>query len=294
MAEVKNKEILVTGATGQQGGASVPGLLANGHRLRLMTRSPEKAKNIRSDNVEVIRGDFRERESLEKALDGVYGVFVMGTPYENGPEAEVTDGKAMIDACAENGISHVVYSSVACANKQTGIPHFDSKYDVEKHLKKSGLPYTILRPVWFMEHFASPWLRPSIEKGVLATPLRPDRTLQMVSVDDIGRIVAEAFTKPMKFVGREMDIAGDQLTMKEIAEEISRVLSHPVRYEHVPESRAEKAVGSDWVPMFRWLNEHGYDADIWLAQTRFQRFEIPLTPFREYLEKSRLGLVKAA
>ncbi len=145
-----------------------------------------------------------------------------------------------------------------------------------------------------MEHFASPWLRPSIEKGVLSTPLRPDRPLQMVSAGDIGRIVAEAFTKPMKFVGREMDIAGDQLTMKEITEDISRVLSHPVRYEHIPESRAEKAVGSDWVPMFRWLNEHGYDADIWLAETRFQRFEISLTPFREYLENSRLGLVKAA
>lgn len=85
-----------------------------------------------------------------------------------------------------------------------------------------------------MEHFASPWLRPSIEKGVLSTPLRPDRPLQMVSAGDIGRIVAEAFTKPMKFVGREMDIAGDQLTMKEITEDISRVLSRPVRYEHIP------------------------------------------------------------
>ncbi|MDH3383986.1 MAG: NmrA family NAD(P)-binding protein, partial [Deltaproteobacteria bacterium] len=110
MAEGKQKKILVTGATGQQGGAAVPNLLANGHRLRVMTRSPEKAKSIRSPNVEVVQGDFQDKESLKKALDGMYGAFVMGTPYEKGPEAEVTEGKAMIDACAEKGISHVVYS----------------------------------------------------------------------------------------------------------------------------------------------------------------------------------------
>jgi uncharacterized protein YbjT (DUF2867 family) len=153
-----------------------------------MTRSPEKAKRIRSDNIGVIQGDFRDRESLKKALDGMYGAFVMGTPYEKGPKAEVTEGKAMIDACAEEGISHVVYSSVCCADKQTGIPHFDSRNTIEKHLKKSGLPYTILRPVWFMENFASPWYRPSIEKGIVSSPLHPKRPLQMVSVADTGAV----------------------------------------------------------------------------------------------------------
>ena len=293
MAEAGSRKILITGALGLQGGAAVPYLSGYGHGIRVLTRDPEKAKGIRVSNVEVIRGDSRKREDLKNALDGVDGVFLM-TPSGGGPKAESTHGKAMIDACTEKEIDHIVYSSVCCANKKTGVPYFESMDEIEERLKESGLSYTILRPVWFMEHFASPWLRPSIEKGVLSTPLRSDRPLQMVSVDDIGRIVAEAFTKPMKFVGREMDIAGDQLTMREITEEISRVLSHPVRYEHVPDSRAEKAVGSDWVPMFRWLNEHGYDADIWLAQTRFQRFEISLTSFREYLEKSRLGLVKAA
>jgi uncharacterized protein YbjT (DUF2867 family) len=293
MAEAGSKKVLITGALGLQGGAAVPYLSGYGHGIRVLTRDPEKAKGISVANVEVIQGDSRKREDLKNALDGVDGVFLM-TPSGGGAKAEATHGKAMIDACAEKEIDHIVYSSACCANKKTGVPYFESMYEIEEHLKESGLSYTILRPVWFMEHFASPWLRPSIEKGVLSTPLRSDRPLQMVSVDDIGRIVAEAFTKPMKFVGREMDIAGDQLTMREITEEISRVMSHPVRYEHVPESRAEKAVGSDWVPMFRWLNEHGYDADIWLAQTRFQRFEISLTSFREYLEKTRLGLVKAA
>ena len=293
MAEVKNKRILVTGATGQLGGAAASALLAYGHRIRFMTRDSEKGKDIKELNVEVFQSDFRDRESLKKALDGMDGAFLM-TPSGEGPRAEVTHGKAMIDVCKEKGTGHVVYSSVCGADRRTGVPYFESKYETEEHLKKSGLSYTILRPVWFMEHFASPWYRPSIEKGVLSTPLGPDRELQMVSVTDIGSFVAEVFTKPLKFVGREFDIVGDHLTMKKIVEEISRVLSRPVRYDHIPESRVEKAVGPDWAPMFRWLDKHGYDADIWMTQSQFRRFEIPLTSFREYLENSRLGMEKAA
>ncbi len=293
MAEAGNKRILITGGLDLQGGACVPYLSEYGHRVRVLHSDPGRGKGIKDPNVEFVQGDIRKRDSLKKALDGVDGVFLM-TPSSDGPGAEVTHGKGMIDACAGKEIGHIVYSSVCGANKETGVPNFDSKGEIEEHLKECGLSYTILRPVWFMEHFATPWYRPSIEKGVLSTPLSPDRTLQMVSAADIGRIAAEAFTKPMKFLGREIDIAGDQLTMEEIAEEISRVLPRPVRYEQIPGSRAEKAVGSDWLPMFQWLNEHGYDADRWLAKTQFQRFEISLTSFRDYLEDSRLGMGKAA
>ncbi len=294
MAEALARKILVTGATGQQGGAVVPNLVANGHRVRVMTRTPEKAKGLSGPSVEVVAGDFRNPESLRKALDGVDGAFLMGTPYEEGPAAEVAQGKAMIDACAAVDVGHVVYSSVCSANRKTGIPHFDSKHEIEEHLREAGLSFTILRPVWFMENFASPWYRPSIEKGVLSTPLRPDRPLQMVSVEDIGKIVAEMFSKPMKFVGREIDIAGDQTTMEKVVEEISRVLSLPVRYEQIPADRAEKAVGHDLARMFQWFNDVGYDVDLWMAQSWFKRYEIFFTTFRDYLERTRLGIGKAA
>lgn len=294
MADAGARTVLITGGTGQQGGAAVPHLAEYGHRVRVMTRDPEKAKGLRAANVEVVRGDFRDPGSLRKALEGVDAAFVMGTPYEDGPEAEVKQGKAMIDACAEQDVGHVVYSSVCCANAKTGIPHFESKYVIEEHLKESGCSYTILRPVWFMENFASPWYRPSIEKGILSTPLRPDRMLQMVSVADIGRIVAEVIAKPMKFVGREIDLAGDQLTMEQAVEQMSRVLSHPVRYEQIPESAAEKAVGHDWALMFRWFNEHGYNVDLWVAESWFHRFQMSLTSFHDYLERTRLGIGQAA
>lgn len=294
MGGAKRKKILVTGATGQQGGAAVPGLLAHGHIVRVMTRDSEKAKRLWKSNVEVVHGDFGDRDSLEKALDGMDGAFVMGTPYEEGPEVEVAHGKAMIDACEKKGIGHVVYSSVSGANRKTGIPHFESKYEVEKHLKKTGLIYTILRPVWFMENFASPWYRPSIEKGVLSTPLRPDRPLQMVSVADIGLIVADALTNPSLYVGKEIDVAADEMTMDRIVKEISGVLLRAIRYDHIPEARAEETLGLDLALMFQWINEHGYDVDIGGTRNRFEYYGISLDSFRQYLGRTRLGIGMAA
>lgn len=259
-----------------------------------MTRDPEKAKGLRAANVEVVRGDFRDPGSLRKAVEGVDAAFVVGTPYEEGPQAEVKQGKAMIDACAKADVGHIVYSSVCCANDKTGIPHFESKHVIEEHLKESGCSYTILRPVWFMENFASEWYRPSIEKGVLSTPLRPDKMLQMVSVADVGRVVADALSNPARYRGREFDLAGDEMTIARVVKEISRVTFRIVRYEQIPESAAEKAVGHDMALMFEWLNDHGFDADVLGTRNRFDYYGVPLVSFRHYLGWNWPGLEDAA
>ncbi len=283
--------IVVTGASGKQGGAAAARLREAGLRVRLVTRHPEKLKGIEGPDVEVVHGDFEDKSSLARALDGAGGAFVVGTPYEAGPEKEVVHGKNVIDACIDKGIGHVVYTSVGSANRKTGIPHFDSKARVEEHLKKSGLPYTILRPVWFMENFESPWYLPAIEKGVLSMPLDPKRPLQMIAVDDIGKFVAAAFTKPSLFIGREVDIAGDTVSMEQAVDEISRVLSRRIRFERIPDERAEYTVGKDWALMFKWFNEHGYEADIPGLR---RLYGIPPTSFRQYLERSRFSGKKAA
>ncbi|MGE5247245.1 MAG: NmrA family NAD(P)-binding protein, partial [Verrucomicrobiota bacterium] len=133
MSATGTRKVLVTGGTGRQGGAAIPHLASLGHSVRVMTRNPDKARGWKVPNVEVVRGDFRDPDSLRSALDGVDGVFLMGTPFEGGPEAEVAAGKAMIDACAQKDIGHVVYSSVCCAGKRTGVPHFESKHVVEEY-----------------------------------------------------------------------------------------------------------------------------------------------------------------
>ncbi|MEJ7608553.1 MAG: NmrA/HSCARG family protein [Bryobacteraceae bacterium] len=150
--------ILVTGATGTQGGAVVRHLREKGFAVRALTRHPEKPEAralINQTGVEVARGDYDDKPSLLRALEEVYGVFAVQTPSESGVEAEVRQGVALIDAAHSSEISHFIYSSVGSADQNTGIPHFDSKWKIEEHLRGTGMPYTIVRPVYFMEN----WLR---------------------------------------------------------------------------------------------------------------------------------------
>lgn len=279
------KKILVTGATGQQGGAVAGNLISRGQKIRVMTRSPEKTWELSRKGAEVVRGDFEDRDSIAEAVRGVDGVFLMGTPFEKGMEAEVEQGKAVVRACREHDTPHLVYTSVCASTLDTGIPHFESKAEVEASIKESGQPYTILRPVWFMENFSSPWLHPSIEKGVLTTPIRPDRSLQMVALADIGAFAAEAFLRPLEFLGKEIDLAGDELTMEEIALQISCAMNREIRYEQIPEDRAEAVVGNDFALMYAWFNVHGYQVDI---EELRNRWGIRLTSFSRWLGRSSL------
>ncbi len=284
------KLILVSGATGQQGGAVTRSLLGQGQNVRCLTRSPEKARVLQSLGAEIVQGDFGDPESLRDALRGVDGMFLVGTPFEKGMDAEVAQGKAAIDACRKEHDLHVVYTSVTAADKRTGIPHFETKARVEQYLKASGLRYTIFRPVFFMENLESPWLYPSVQQGVLRTPLLAHRPLQMIALRDIGEFAAAAFLRPGEFVGKAIDLAGDRITLTEAVLRISRALGKPVRYEAIPASEAEKAVGHDMALMYKWFNEAGYAVDI----GALRNYGIHLTSFPEYLSLSKTYGRKAA
>jgi uncharacterized protein YbjT (DUF2867 family) len=258
----RSRTILITGATGKQGGAVLKHLRERGFSIRALTRDPSKpeARALVGSGSEVVHGDMEDFDSLRNAFNDVYGVFAMATPYEKGVESEIRQGNAMIDAARRAGVSHFVYSSVASADRGTRIPHFDSKSEIEKHLRASGLQYTILRPVFFMDNWER--LRPQIEQGVFAQPLRPDTRLQMIAVTDIAAFVALAFEHPGKWRSREVDIAGEELSMKETAEVFGRVLDRPVRYEQVPWDEFERTSGQEMTVMYRWFDEKGYEADI--------------------------------
>lgn len=279
------KSILVTGATGRQGGAVARALLARGEAVRIMTRSPEKTMEWERSGAEVVQGDFEDYQSLRDAVEGVRGAYIMSTPYEQGPGGEVNQGRAMVYACREADVPHIVYSSVCGADKETGIPHFDSKCDVEDYIRESGLLYTILRPVSFMENFESDRVRTSLEKGVLSMPLSPDTTLQMISVDDIGRFAAEALADPESHGGQEIDLAGDERTLRDAVAEIARAMNRPIRYQKMSYDEAEERLGYDLAIMYRWLNEVGYDVDVGGLRARYG---IRLTPFSRFLVKSSL------
>jgi uncharacterized protein YbjT (DUF2867 family) len=203
--------ILVTGATGQQGSAVANARLQKEKNVRVMTRNPEKAAILAKAGAEVVKGNLTDQTDLQEALRGVQGVFAMSTPFEAGMEEEVRQWVMLADAAKQAGVSHYVYTSVGSAHRHTGIPHFESKWKVEQHIEKVGLPATILRPVFFMENFTT-FSKPSPE-GVLTMPMRPDRRLAMVALRDIGEFGTEAFVRPNDFLGQAIDLAGDELTI---------------------------------------------------------------------------------
>jgi uncharacterized protein YbjT (DUF2867 family) len=177
-----------------------------------------------------------------------------------GAEAEIRQGINLADAANRSGVSHLVYSSVGSADQNTGIPHFDSKFRIEEHIRGTGIRYTIFRPVFFMEN----WLgsKEQTEKGTLAQPLNPETRLQMIAVDDIGAFVAMAFEHPGHWERRAVDIAGDELSMTEIAEAFSRSVGREVRYRQVPWDAFEERAGHEITVMYRWFQDVGYHVDI--------------------------------
>ena len=276
---IQTKPILVIGATGQQGGAVARALLAKGQKVRVMTRHLEKAASLAQAGAEIVQGDLTNQVNLQMALRGVHGVFAMSTPFEAGMEAEVRQGIMLADAAKQAGIAHYVYTSVGSAHRKTGIPHFDSKWTVEQHIRQIGLPVTILRPVWFMENFTT-FAKPSAE-GALMLPMKPARKLAMVALKDIGEFGAAAFLRPNDFLGQAIDLAGDDLTIPETAALLTKAMGRPIRFQEFQMDQAEAAMGHDFATMFRWFNEVGYAINIPGLK---QQFGIPLTTFAEWMK----------
>src|SRR5437868_13273745 len=150
-----DKMVLVTGATGRQGGSVIRHMLAKGWKLRALTRDTGSAaaKSLIARGVEVVRGDMEDPATLERAARGVYGIYSVQDFWSVGARREVQQGKNLADAAKTAGVEHFVYSSVGGAERNSGIDHWESKWEVEKHIRKLGLPATMLRPVAFMENY---------------------------------------------------------------------------------------------------------------------------------------------
>lgn len=264
--------ILVTGITGQQGGAVARHLLGTDFQVRGLTRHPDKpeARALESAGVEIVAGDLDDRSSVDRAIRGCYGVFSVQNFMETGAEREVKQGVTLTNAARDAGIEHLVYSSVCAANRRTGLPHFESKWQIEQHLRSLGVPYSILRPAFFMQNW-SVFTREDIRSGILRQPLAPETRLQQISVDDIGAFAALAFTKPGRWIGREIELAGDDLSMSEVAETLSRVLSYKIQYVRTPWDQFRQAAGEEITRMYKWFEEVGYHVNISMLRSEYPR-----------------------
>jgi len=278
-----NKIIAVTGATGQQGGAVARKLLAEGWKVRALTRDFNKpaAQELAQAGAELVAGDMDSRSELEAAFEGVYGVFSVQNFWlpNVGYEGEIRQGKNVADAAKAAGVQHLVYSSVGSAHRGMGQKHFDSKWEIEQYIQTLNLPYTILRPVAFFENFN--WERPAISNGVFnAIGLRAGKERQMISVQDIAVFAAFAFASPDEYVGKTIELAGDALTESEIAETFSKVIGRPVKL--TPPSGGGWGSEEEMKAMFNFFNGEAYNADIPVLRKIHPR----LLTLEQYLSKN--------
>lgn len=260
-----DKTVLVAGATGGQGGAVARSLIGRGWTVRALVRDPRSAAaaNLKALGAELAVGDLDDPASLREAARDVYGVFsVQAADLANpAPETEIRQGVNLADAAVAAGAAHLVYNSVGAAGRGSAVAHFDTKAEIEAHVRRAEVPATVLRPVFFMENWT--YLLPQPQDGERIAPLAldPDTTLQMIALDDIGRIVAEVFASPEEFTGETVEIAGDELTVSAIAEALTRADGVPTRFTRLPD--ADLRAGSEqFANMFAWLNDVGYAADL--------------------------------
>ena len=257
------RTVLVSGATGQQGGAVARALASRGHRVKGLTRRPDSdaARRLAATGVEVVAGDLNDRASVMQAAKGADTMYLMGNSYEAGVEAETRQGIAAVDAARQAGIGHLIYGSVGDADRKTGIPHFDSKYLVEQHIAGLGIPYTISAPVAFMENTVAPWSIGGLKQGVYAAALPPARKLQQIAIDDIGHFVAALAERREQVFGKRFDIAGDELSGEEQARILTEAIGRPIRFQELPIA-AMRQQSEDAALMFEWFDRIGYSADI--------------------------------
>jgi len=290
--------VLVTGATGTQGGASARALLAAGLRVRILVRRPESAEAVAlaRAGAELARGDFEDAASLAAALDGAHAAFSVQRPDAAGSDTERRHGRALVHAARAAGVRHFVHTSVCEAGRHTSFPRWGSgywwekywtdKWDVEEAVRHAGFPqWTVLRPAFLMDNFAQPKARqmfPHLRHGKIISALAPQTRLQLLAGDDVGAYACAAIKHPQRFDHRNIELAAQALTMTEVAAALSRTLGKRVEAHSVtPAEALAQGLFAGWVRSQEWTNEIGYRADI----DALQADGVPLTSFERWITR---------
>jgi uncharacterized protein YbjT (DUF2867 family) len=295
--DTTGKTILVVGATGLQGRAVTKRLLADGWRIRALTRDPDAApaRALEAAGARTVPGDMEDVVTLIAAAEGAYGVFSVqptvgspGTAPGFAADDEVRWGVNVAEAAHAAGVRHSVFTSVAGAGRHDSevLPlNVVSKWRIEQHIHQLGLPATILRPVSFMENYTGGY---HLHDGTLATAFDPGVRQQVIAVDDLAGFTARAFAGPQEWIGRTIDLAGDELTPIEIAAAIAEAIGRPLPNVRLPLEVIRQA-GEDFAYAYEWLNERGYRADISLAR----RLHPGLMDFRTWLARTGAARIAA-
>ncbi|GAA3758039.1 NmrA family NAD(P)-binding protein [Streptomyces tremellae] len=298
--------VLVTGATGRQGGATARALLAAGVPVRALVRGPgtDRARAVEALGAELVTGDLDDRDSLTRAAEGARAVFSVQMPdlAGGGFEGELAQAARLIGAARDAGVGQFVHTSVSGAGQHTAAPgwaegrwaamepYYATKTGIQDRVREAGFRYwTLIKPGFFMENFlpSMEFLFPRGVEGGIVSLLKPDTRLSLVAVDDIGAAAAAAIADPERFHRVELELASDYLPMTRIAEVLSAALGTELT---APDMALDEAVAAGMPPMgagHQMMNETGQP-----ARPEFARaLGVPLTSFEEW---ARTRLTPAA
>jgi uncharacterized protein YbjT (DUF2867 family) len=253
------KTIVVAGATGRLG-SIVPALIARGHRVIALARTPESPAGLalHEAGADVVAADFDDPTSIVEAARTADALFASGTAHRVGPEGEFRHGVNVADAAAEAGVGHLVFVSGDGAAPNSPLPLFRAKHRVEERLRSLDVAHTILAPVYFMENLFNPWNLPYLHRGSLPSPIPVDAPMQQAAIADVVAVAVSAIERFPELSGRRIRIASDQLSANVAANIVSRDVLRPLMPERIELDELPPGL----VSLFSWLEREGHSVDI--------------------------------
>lgn len=254
--------VLVVGATGTQGGAVARRLLMDGRAVRAAVRRADtaSARALARSGASLVTVDFDDPGSIERAARGSSAMFAVATPFvDGGVDAEVRHARNLVDGAAAAGVPHLVYSSVASADRSTGVPHFESKAAVERYLAAAPIAWTVVAPVEFLENLHAPWALGALRAGRVEDFVPADIARDFVAAEDLAVVAARVLGDPAGWASRRIEIASDRVTGRRLAELLAAATGRPIEYVAHP---LPPDADDDLSRMKRWIATVGYDVDV--------------------------------
>lgn len=279
----KGTTVFVTGATGNQGGAVTRHLLRNGFHVKALVRNPDspRAVDLRRENVQIVKGDLNDPATYQQHLSSDDLVFC-NLHFAEGVEKEISQGLLLTDLAKERGVRHFVYSSVVGCDMHTGIPHWESKFKIEKHIQSSGMDYTILRPASLYENLLLSQVKSRILKGKLVLPTKADKVQEFIGADDIGLISTAIFANTTHYTGKIIPLAAEKMDGNQLAALFAQVLNRKMKFSTLPGFITRLALGKDLFKMFRWVNNNDV---LFVKDIEALKNEFPgMTPLSKWIE----------
>jgi uncharacterized protein YbjT (DUF2867 family) len=258
------RTIAVVGATGLQGRAVSRRLLDQGWRVRALTRDPNGAgaRELAALGADLVKADSEDRAALERSFAGVDGVYSVQNHHISGYEGEIRQGKNVADAVVAAKVSHLVYASTGNGLPGTGIGSWDAKVVVAQHARSLSAPLTVLRPTAFMELMTEKRFYPAASVWhVMPKIMGENRPVGWLTVEDLAVIAEKAFADPVTFVGADLSLAGDVLSVQQCREIWRDVMGRPPRRFPMPVWLFERFTGKDETTMWKWLGENDMPFD---------------------------------